>query len=278
MKSHIFNYRFYLWNPATNTKSAEFGSFDQQYNPRHLFDREMLTFGCDIFTGTYKIVASLPEQDVSVDYHDRICHVRVLSLGDNFWRNINSFPLTPLISDYNNGVHLSGTVSWLAIREYNIPVYKNIYIEHVEQFMIVSLNLSTETYTQFLLPSSFDQVPHFEPTLQVLMDCLCFSHDFNKTEFVIWQMKDFGVQESWTQLFRIGYLNLEMTIPIGRHTPLLPVYHSKNGDTLILAHCIYDQDQAIIYEQRENRIDRIRNSNGVGLFSYIESLVSPHWK
>jgi F-box interacting protein len=149
MKSHIFNYRFYLWNPATNTKSAEFGSFDQQYNPRHLFDREMLTFGCDIFTGTYKIVATLPEQDVSVDYHDRICHVRVLSLGDNCWRNINSFPLTPLISDYNNGVHLSGTVSWLAIREYNFRSYDRKYINNVEQFVIVTLNLSTETYTQF---------------------------------------------------------------------------------------------------------------------------------
>jgi hypothetical protein len=79
-----------------------------------------------------------------------------------------------------------------------------------------------------------------------------------------------------TQLFRISYLNLEMTISSGRHTPLLPVYHLKNGDTLILAHCIYDQ--AIIYKQRENRVDRIRNSNGVSLFSYIESLVSPHWK
>jgi hypothetical protein len=47
-----------------------------------------------------------------------------------------------------------------------------------------------------LLPSGFDQVPLFEPNLQVLMDRLCFSHDFNKTEFVIWQMKDFGVQDS----------------------------------------------------------------------------------
>jgi hypothetical protein len=143
MKSHIFNYRFYLWNPATNTKSAEFGSFDQHYNSYSM----MFTFGCDILTGTYKIVASLAERDEGDDYHDWICQVRVLSLGDNCWRNINSFPLTPLISDYNNGVHLSGTVSWLAIREYNIPVYDNKYIEHVEQFMIVSLILSSETYT-----------------------------------------------------------------------------------------------------------------------------------
>jgi F-box interacting protein len=192
-------------------------------------------------------------------------------LGDNFWRNINSFPLTPLISDYNNGVHLSGTVSWLAIREYNIPVYKNIYIEHVEQFMIVSLNLSTETYTQFLLPSSFDQVPHFEPTLQVLMDCLCFSHDFNKIEFVIWQMKDFGIQESWIQLFKISYENFDKWVN------LLPLYLSENGDTLILTN--YDDDEAFIYNRRNNRVKKIGINNKIlwGLAKdYVESLVSIH--
>ncbi|MCI04923.1 F-box/kelch-repeat protein, partial [Trifolium medium] len=56
-----------------------------------------------------------------------------------------------------------------------------------------------ETYTQFLLPPGFDEMPHFHPTLQVMMDSLCFSHDFKGTQFVIWQMNEFRVQDSWTQ-------------------------------------------------------------------------------
>jgi hypothetical protein len=72
------------------------------------------------------------------------------------------------------------------------PVYRSLY-------------LSTESYKQFLLPPGFVEVPFSLPVLRVLMDCLCFSY-----EFVLWQMKKFGIHESWTQLFKINYQNLQM--------------------------------------------------------------------
>lgn len=123
------HYSFCLWNSATRKISAEFGTLDKPTQSSLEF-----TFGCDILTETYKIVSLFAKQNV---------HVRVLSLGDNCWRNITCFPLIPLTSQYNNGVHLSGTVSWLALRD------------HVERFVIVSLDLLTETLKQFLLPSGF---------------------------------------------------------------------------------------------------------------------------
>jgi hypothetical protein len=130
------------------TTSAEFGTFDRHFRSPPIFDAicAMSTFGYYILTGTYKVVASLPERNV-----DRRYQVRIHSLGDNCWRNINSFPLTPLISEYyHNGLYFSGTISWLAIRrEYNFRSYDRKYINNVEQFVIVTLNLSTETYTQF---------------------------------------------------------------------------------------------------------------------------------
>jgi F-box interacting protein len=92
-----------------------------------------------------------------------------------------------------DGVHFNGTVNWLA-----------------EDMSIISLYLSTETYKQFLLPPGFDTVPFSQPVLRVLMDCLCFSYDSMKTEFVLWKMKQYGVHESWTQLFKISYQNLQM--------------------------------------------------------------------
>ena len=276
MNYNIETCSFCLWNPATRTKSVEFGTFKEAYNPRSLFDSLEFIFGCDILNGIYKVIAFQAERD-NGDALWR-CQVRVLSLGDNCWRNINSFPVIPLISPYNNGVHLSGTVSWLALQKHLSPLYNYMYINHVEKFVIVSLDLSTEEYTQFLLPSGFFGVPCFQPTLQVLMDCLCFSYDLWKTEFVIWQMKEFGIQDSWTQLCRIKYFNLEMRVSFFESsTPvLLPLYLSKNENTLILADCV--DDQTIIYNQRKNRVERIKNSNKVCRFSHIDSLVSTHLK
>ncbi|KAL5058086.1 hypothetical protein RYX36_029690 [Vicia faba] len=169
------------------------------------------------------------------------------------------------INRINNGVHLNGTVNWLALPSYIQPAYEYGWksIANAQQFVIVSLDLSTETYTWILLPRGFVEVPRFQPGLHVLMDCLCFSHDFKGTESVIWKMKDFGVQESWTQLFRIEYLKIyhDLNFYKGSEfgTPLLPLHLSKNGDTLILAN--YKDDRAIIYNQRDNGVERIRISN-----------------
>jgi F-box interacting protein len=97
----------------------------------------------------------------------------------------------------NNSVYLSGTINWLALTPHNGS--------GLEQYVILSLDLSTEKYTQLLLSWDFDRESSFRPAIAVLMDHLCFCHDFDEFHFVIWQMEDFGVQESWIQLFKIGY-------------------------------------------------------------------------
>ena len=123
----------------------------------------------------------------------------------------------------------------------------------VEKFVIISLDLRTETYTQLLLPRCCDKELHDVPTLSVLMDCLCLSYDFNKTHFVIWQMKEFGVEESWTQFIKINYPILLKDFEIQEfyngslfyRPQLMPLCFSENGDTLIFA--INLPDQAILY-------------------------------
>jgi len=157
------------------------GNGDDDHNRRRsLLGCLKFTFGCDILTETYKVVEFCAERDEENNSPWR-SRVRVLSLSDDCWRNINSFPLIPLISPFNNGVYLSGTIYWLAIQNYFYPFYDHKSITHVDQFKIVSLDLSTETYMQFCLPFAFDEVPSFQPTLPVLLDRLCFSHDFKET-------------------------------------------------------------------------------------------------
>ena len=55
----------------------------------------------------------------------------------------------------------------------------------------------------------FDEMSPAEPSIPILMDCLCFSNDYKRTDLVIWKMEEFGVEETWTQLFKVSYQNLQ---------------------------------------------------------------------
>jgi len=193
------------------------------------------SFGYDTFTETYKVVALCIAKE-----HGNAARsmVKFFTLGDNSWRNIQYFPVIPLYwfgcVTNDGGVYLSGgTVNWLAVRYYfgsDCLSLKHTSIT-VEQYVILSVNMSIETYTQLLLPQGFDKVPCYRPKLVVLMDRLCLCHDFEKTHFIIWQMKDFGVQESWVQLYKISYKNLFSAMEY-KCLNLLPLYLSENGDTI----------------------------------------------
>jgi len=188
-----------FWNPATRTISDKLG-----HHPNAVLCYPRV-FGYDNSMDTYKVV-----------YLHKGARVfslgegaRVFSLGNNVWRNIQSFPLGYYL---NEGVHLRGSVNWLAIRNYIYDYgsddddYGGYYYDRnyitIEQFMIVALDLGTETCKEFLPPRGFIEVPCFVPSLCVLMDYICFSHLVKEARLVIWLMMDYGVEESWTQLFK----------------------------------------------------------------------------
>jgi len=128
-----------------------------------------------------------------------------------------------------------------------------------------------------LLPRGFDEVPRVQPTVVVLMGCLCFGHDFKGSHFVIWKMKDFEVQESWIQLLKISYQNICSSQYLLKFETMefLPLYLSKNGDTLILTND--KNDIAFIYKCRINRGEPIQITKIVRWLwakDYVESLVS----
>jgi hypothetical protein len=75
------------------------------------------------------------------------------------------------------------------------------------------------------------------------MDCLCFSHNSNKTEFLLWQMKEYGVQESWNQLFKISLQYLQMHLPMHDDGFQLACV---NGDRVIFADKFRKQHLSII--------------------------------
>ncbi|GAU25542.1 hypothetical protein TSUD_259760 [Trifolium subterraneum] len=145
-----------LWNPAMRTKSKNIWYHNHHFN---------FSFGYDNLTRSYKVVAV----DVEVNSGRKPKGVvKVYSLGDNSWRDIQRFPLLPLYcfcfsGNNNNGVHLNGTINWLAFRDYSNGILP------LDQCVILSLDLSTETYTQLLPPPGFDNVSWYHPPKLVIL-------------------------------------------------------------------------------------------------------------
>ena len=284
---------FSFWNPATRTKSETLVSFRNYPNPKKNICK--FAFGYDNSTDTYKIVLLCMKRDGELI----TTAVRIFTLGDNDWREIDCLPVVVVCHPFGkyvrDGVYLNSSISWCVRHRYNCHL-KNLT---VEQLVMISFHLGTERYTQLLLPRCCDEELHDVPTLSVLMDCLCFSHDFKKTHFVLWQMKEFGVEESWTEFLKISYVNLPKDIKIhGFHNgptyyppQLIPLCFSNNGDILIftinllcfsnngdaLIFTITLPDQAFLYNWRDDRVKRIKSTNKILWFSangYVESLVS----
>ncbi|KEH22597.1 F-box protein interaction domain protein [Medicago truncatula] len=231
-----------------------------------IFSLLRFTFGYDNSTGTYKVVLLSSSE------------VKVFSLSDNIWRKISSFPpfdhAVTLGFSKNEGVYLSGTVNWFALRSkssYNKDIT-------VEQFMIISLDLGTETYKQFQTPRGVDEVPYVAPTIAVLMDRLCFSHYIKRTHFVIWHMSEFGVEQSWTQFIKISFQNVQVDDRFRfsdwfhYQSLMFPLCLSENSDTLVLV----SSPKAILYHLKDNRVELASSNEITWSFAkdYVESLAS----
>ncbi|CAI8582944.1 unnamed protein product [Vicia faba] len=249
----------YFWNPATKTISQKF-----KYSTNDS-DCIIFGFGYDNSTNTYKVVTFCQMTKVA----------RVFCLGDNSWRNIQRFPEFCIFSSFcHSGVHLSGTLNWSVVGNDVTYDWEENCI--VKNFVIISLDLLTETCTQLLPPQGqcLGEGLIVEPTICMFMDCLCLSYGNNEFSFVIWKMMEFGVQESWTQFLRFSYLNFPELF-FGKN--LVPLCLSHNGDELILADRL--EGQLIPYNCRYHIVDPSRIAKGEwGIFvnNYVESLVSPN--
>lgn len=249
---------FRCWNPATRTISKKF-----RYSPDQLFPFTYpphLVFGYDQSSNTYKVVYLVPKRK----------YTKVYRFGDNVWRDIQNSPV-----DHDYAIHLvivSGTVNWLAISRYSAFRY-NCKAITIDQFVIISLDFSTETHTQLRLPGGFNEVPFVAPNLSVLNDSLCFSHDFQQTHFIIWKMMEFGVENSWNQFLKISYQSIEIYDHLNNSSfHMLPVCLSEKSDNILLTNSL--ETQSILYNLRYNTVGRINKTGWLNGWKYVESLVT----
>jgi len=255
-----------FWNPATRKISDRLGSFDD-FN--YGSNSRRFVFCYDNSSDTYKVVALHYNRNVS----NPMVEVSIFTLGDNVWRTIQTLSLVPLQLLYSywrmyDGVQFNCTVNWLACNQ--IP-------SKVDEFVIISLHLGTDTYTKLMLPPGDEKSTHLS-SVCVLMNSFCFSQDFNGTDFVIWKMTEFGDDRSWTQFFTFSYHNLRMNLNsrvVYSWLTLKPLHLSEDGDTMVFAS--YLHNQAILYNLKTNRVLKSRVNKKICWFSikdYVESLVS----
>lgn len=252
-----------LWNPITNAKS---------YKPCLLVHchpyscRTMFGFGYDSLYDTYKVVVVHFKRS-ELRRGSRESEVIIYNNHDNYWRNIQNFPGFTALGR-SNGIYLNETINWLATSDldhyWDNPIY------------IVSLHLGNETYKQMSLPSCFDQVHRVndqaKASLGILKDHLCFSYDddIKRTHFVLWQMNEYGVESSWTQLLKLRYHALEID-----QQSILPPLGTFKNDRLILMERIDGKLQATIVYEQEGNIEIPRNKLWIYTKDYLPSLVAP---
>ncbi|XP_057419150.1 F-box/kelch-repeat protein At3g23880-like [Lotus japonicus] len=241
----------YFWNPATRSLSSSptlrsFGDFG---------------FGYDSSTDTYKVVHVYPEQTA----------LHVYKMGDNCWRTIHLFPAPNWIlrlPSYSYSV--SNTINWLGemFSENDTDLIDCCY-------KIVSFDLGKPKYTQLALPFCYGEEDidnYFKPILGVLRGCLCISENNKTRNFALWQMKEFGVHQSWTKLFSINGSEKILA------WPCFAISVFDNGDALLLS---VSRANGVLYTLRDSKLERKKIADEVRFYyaeNYIESLVLPKFK
>jgi F-box interacting protein len=216
-------------------------------------------FGYDQVNDKYKVlvVVENKSENKSDSRRERLTKIYTFGGEEDSWKTIQKFPCTSTVP---LGEFVSGTLNWMVD---NGGVSSN-------QTVILSFDLEKETYREVLLPQNdTDNVSMHR--LYVLNNCLCVFSETNKTHWVAWLMKEYGVVDSWTKLMIIPHDKFPSNYP----SFVDPLFVSKNGVVLLLDEW---SNRLVLYNMYSSgRLDYLSISSMLGhhLHIYHESLISP---
>ncbi|QCE12075.1 hypothetical protein DEO72_LG10g3316 [Vigna unguiculata] len=305
----------YLWNPATKALIQNpYPPHSEQLSLK-LHEKEnvvMVGFGYDNSRHSYKVVAIFGHMmDFEGDNHP--FRSVICNLNDKIgWKDIQDFPVDPTAMK-GNGIYLNNTLNWLGSPYCNIYDEDGSYILF-DEVVIVSLDLETEIYKQILLPSKLNGVSvgdfcfrvgklhcNEAPLIGVLSGCLSlFLHNRKKKRLSIWQMKEFGNQQSWTLLLNVslrdlGFNTIRSPTNFGydyylwtlenqhfscSYSNFLPLCLIENDRDIVIIHGSFQGcvKQTIVYNLRDKTMTSkkmVHNLRWIYPLDYVESLVSP---
>ncbi|XP_076882889.1 F-box/kelch-repeat protein At3g23880-like [Bidens hawaiensis] len=235
----------FIWNPSTR-RSSRLPYCGRKAQPGCYV---LYGFGYEESGDDYKVV------EISCVFKDRAKYcttVRVYSLRCGNWNKIDAFPHGIPLDD--SGKFANGVLHWAASKDFGSTY----------SWMIVSLDLATETYGEVLQPVYGEG--EMDLTLGALGESLCVLCNYRGSRAELWVMKVYGVRDSWTKLVSIPYL----TDP-GRDQFSVPFVISKDGKMLLQF-----GSKLIVYDSKNSSSSVIQNVDEcLEACTVVESLVSP---
>ncbi|XP_047961866.1 F-box protein CPR1-like [Salvia hispanica] len=208
----------YICNPMTR-------EYAELSYPLYIPERELkFGFGVSKLSGEYKVVCINADNGFNTHY--------VYTLGIGKWRRIEAgaasgykFWTEPLLCNHN--------LHWAVIDLW----YNN---------SICGFDVETERFSVFSFPAN----GYGYGDLCVLRDHLCYCYTFDD-DFIIWMMKEYQVEESWTIEYKLGPIICDFDWDFMLVEPF-KVF--KDGDILMLL----DKGRFIYY------------SNKTGTFEFVD--------
>lgn len=176
----------------------------------------------------------------------------VYSLKDNLWIICEGFSRKYILLE-KVGTFLNESLHWLA--------YSNIS-------MIIAMNLKDLVFSEIQLPVRNPMAP-----LGTLDGCLCLVSSSSYTSIEVWEMKEYGIADSWSKICSI-------TFDLG-HNVSNKLYHMciLKGRKILL---VNELKQLFIYDLLKGTYKKLKNfprfgnmTRSLRCIEYVESLVSP---
>jgi F-box interacting protein len=242
-----------MYNPSIGLKSQSSPKIN--YMPDWWM--EYIGFGYDQVNDKYKVLV-VECMDPNLDEEFGQSLTKIYTFGEDSWRTIQELP-RPLTEDL--GKYVNGTLNWIGTNNF--------------RHLIISFDLNKETYRDVLVPQNiFEGGSRCNYSLYVLDDCLCFCFA-NKTHFVVWLMKEYGVIESWAKLMTIPWENLIFKNFVNQFSNIKLLFISENGVVLLMVSnqiCLYNLNSGVL----DHPFISISNVSDQPVI-YRENLISQRW-
>ncbi|XP_042033559.1 F-box protein CPR1-like [Salvia splendens] len=200
----------------------------------------MLSFGFGVskISGQYKVVCI--NRDGSAHH--------VYTLGTGAWRRVEACPASGFGFNLDGRIECNGNLHW--------TVY-----DSTRPLLICGFDVETECFSIFSAPpAAVDERLTVE--LSVLSDCLCVSYVWGH-EIVIWSMKEYRVEESWTIEYRLSTNGFNFDFGIrNRMESVYPIKVFNDGDVLMLMvandiNFYYRKRHLIYYSSKTDTIQQL---------------------
>ncbi|CAH9087311.1 unnamed protein product [Cuscuta epithymum] len=196
-----------IWNPFIRRYITLPISDHFQSIPEHEIHVFLTGFGHDPVTDDYKLMILIdPRERLTDTIHGE---VKIYSVNGKSWKKIDDFPKHFDYHSYN-GVLCGNALHWL------------VNSRRDNSYLILAFDLVTETAREIQLPLKHCpclQLVNLEGSLCAVIYNVRFSY------FEVWEMKEYGVKESWAML---------SPLPT---PPLLEFPFFKNGDHVLFHNC-----------------------------------------